>query len=359
MEAAEYPRPRPGTAGEGRLEFVQGVAVLHLRGEPAAMGRQQGELLGAQFRALRVHYLERFVHEGAQRAAAKLAAAGFQRFMPPDYVAELRALAAASGEDYVDVLLANTFLDSSRAMFCSVVIAKDEASRGGRLLFARNNDFPTFGVAHKASMLMVYHYTRAGRHSFVSVGWPGVVGVVSGMNDAGLCVATLVSLSRRGVTPGMPYCMMYRRILETCGTPQEALALVERTQRTSANNLAVAGPRGEPLVIEFSSDTVAARRPTKGLLLATNHFRSKAHVPQPQPIDRRFATLEALTQRHRGKIDVPSLKRMLHAVHQGRLTMQSMVFEPTTRRLHLSAGTLPSTAGRYVTIDCGRLMTAK
>ena len=338
---------------------MQGVAVLHLRGEPAERGRQQGALLRKQFRVLRERYLERFVREGAQRTAARLAAMGFQQFMPPEYVAEMKALAAAAGEDYVGVLLANTFLDSSRALFCSVVIAGGEASRSGRLLFARNNDFPTFGVAHKASMLIVTHHTQPGRHSFVSIGWPGVVGVVSGMNDAGLCLATLVSLSRKGVSPGMPYCMMLRQILETCDTPQQALALVKRTRRTSANNLAVAAPKGQPLVIEYSSDKVVARRPVRGLLLATNHFRSKQHVPVPKPIDNRFATLQALTQRHRGSIDVPMLKRTLHAVNQGEMTMQSMIFEPTTRRIHLSVGTLPSTAGNYVTFDCTRLFGAK
>jgi hypothetical protein len=184
------------------------------------------------------------------------------------------------------------------------------------------------------------------------------VGVISGMNDAGLCAATLVSLSQRGVEPGMPYCLMYREILETCATPQDALALVKRTKRTSANNLAVAGPRGEPLVIEFAPQRVAARRPARGVLLA-NHFRSPVHTTAPKAIDGRFATLERLVGEQRGRIDVAALKGMLHAVHQGKITLQAMVFEPTERRLHLAIGALPATSGKYVTVDCARLLAAK
>ena len=357
--AAAYPPPRPATAGKGRLELLHGIPVLHLAGTPAEMGQQQGTLLGEQFRVLRQWYLKRFLGQGAQLEAAKLAAMGFQRFMPADMLAELKAIASASGEAYVNLLLANTFLDTSRAAFCSVVIARGQATRGGRVLFARNNDFPTLGIAHKASLLVVYHHAGRERHSFVSVGWPGMVGVISGMNDAGLCAATLVSLSQRGVQPGMPYCLMYREILETCATPQEALARVKRTKRTSANNLAVAGPRGEPLVIEFTPRRVVARRPTRGVLLATNHFRSPAHTAAPKPIDGRFATLQRLVAQHRGRIDVSALKDMLHAVHQGKITLQAMVFEPAERRLHLAIGALPATSGKYVTIDCARLLAAR
>lgn len=357
--AAEYPRPKPGRAGKGRLEYVQGIPVLHLYGSPAEMGRQQGTLLAEQFAVLREHYLERFVRDGAQAEAAKLAAMGFQKFMPPDYLAEMKALSAASGQPYVSVLLANTFLDSARVLWCSVAIVRGEASKGGRLLFARNNDFPTFGIAHQASQLTVYHHAEPGRHSFVAIGWPGMVGVISGMNDAGLCAATLVSLTQRGVQPGMPYTLMYRQVLERCTTPQQALELVKLTQRTSANNLSLAAPGAEPLVIEFSPQKVAARRPIRDVLLCTNHFRSPVHIAKPWPVYGRYPKLAQLSEQHYGKIDVAALKQMLHACNQGGMTLQAMVFEPAERRLHLSVGSLPATSGRYVIIECGKLMSAK
>lgn len=357
---ATYPKPQAGTAGKGRLEYVQGIPVLHLRGTPEEMGRQQGKLLGKQFAVLRELYLKRFLGgAGTQLDAAKLAAMGFQQYVPKEYLDELKALAAASGEQYVDVLLANTFLDISRLTHCSVVIAHKSATRDGRLLFARNNDFLPLGIAHKASLVTVYHHAGPGRRPFVAIGWPGIVGVLSGTNDAGLCVATLVSLTQQGVQPGLPYCLMYRRVLELCATPDEAVALVERTRRTSANNLAVAGPRGEPVVIEFSPQRVAVRRPIRDVLLCTNHFRSKAHTPEPKPVFWRFPRIEKLSQEHHGRIDVAACKLMLQACQMRDWTMQSMVFEPAERRVHLSVGRMPAASGPYVILDCKRLLAGK
>jgi len=270
----------------------------------------------------------------------------------------MKGLADASEVDLAGVIFGNTFTDSFRAIFCSVVVARGEATADGRVLFARNLDFPSLGILHKATVVTVYRHTAKGRHGFVSVGWPGAVGVVSGMNDAGLCLATLVSLSERGVTPGMPYAMKYRTILEQCSTPAEAVALLKRTPRTSANNLAVASPDAEPLVIEFTPAKVAVRRPVRGVVMATNHFRSPEMPAGTRPVCRRYATLEEQVA-ERGKLDAPALQRMLHTVNQGNMTLQSMVFEPAARKLHLAIGPLPATAGRYVTLDCAKLLAAE
>jgi hypothetical protein len=357
-EPPEYPPHQAGRAGQARLEYVHGIPVLHLRGEPGDLGREQGQLLAPQIRALRAGYLERFL-DPQERAAMGLAALGLAPHMPPEHVAEIHALADAAGERYVDALLANTFLDLMRVAFCSVVITRERPD--GPWLFARNNDFPTLGIAHRASLLLVVHQVRPGRRSFVAVGWPGLIGVISGINDAGLCVATLVSQSASGVEPGMPYPLLYRQVLERCATPQEALALIQATRRASANNLAVAGPAGEPLVIEFSPRAVAARRPEGGILLATNHFRAPELARAGEPACPRYARLRQLAGEHRGPWDIPTLQAMLRAVQVAGApdepsTLQAMVFEPAARRLHLAIGHLPAPEGRFVTIDCARLL---
>jgi len=356
-EATEYPPPKAAQAGKGRLEVVGGIPILHLCGTPEEMGRQQGLLLGKQFAILRDVYLERFFPGAVERGGALVFGLGMVKFMPLDYVEEMKGLAEASGVSRADVIFGNTFADTARAVFCSVAIASGEATSDGRLLFARNLDFPSLDILHKATVVTVYHQAREGRRSFLSVGWPGAVGVVSGMNDAGLCLATLVSMSQKGVQPGLPFAMMYRQVLERCATPQEALELVRRTPRTSANNLALAAPDHEPLVIEYTPAKVAVRRPTRGVLLATNHFRCPELAPGAKPPCPRYATLDERTAA--GKLDVASLKKLLHAVNQGDMTLQSMVFEPAARRLHLATGVLPASSGKYVTLDCAKLLSGK
>lgn len=323
------------------------------------MGRQQGLLLGPQIAALRKAYLEGFFPGAVERAGALAFGLTLVPHMPAACAAELKGMADTSGVDLPGLIFANTFADAARAIFCSVVVASGKATADGRTLFARNLDFPSLGLLHKTSVVVVCHQTAKGRRPFVAVGWPGLVGVVSGMNDAGLCVATLVSISRKGVAPGMPFAMMHREVLEQCATPEDALALVKRTRRTSANNLVVAAPDAEPLTIEFTSDSVAARRAKDGLLLATNHFRCPELAPTPNPSCDRFETLDRETSAQRGRLGLDALKKLLHAVYQDDMTVQSMLFEPAARKLHLATGRLPASAGRYVTLDCRELLAAK
>ncbi|NQT87525.1 hypothetical protein HQ560_12220 [bacterium] len=348
----------PAAMAGGRVENVSGIPVLHLTGTPAEMGAQQGTLFKKRFGVLRREYLNKFIQGAGMRTALVLAGMAFQGFMPKAYIEEMQALAAEAGETYQTVVIANTFLDTLRVFRCSVFIAEGKAAREGRLLFARNNDFPSLGIAHKSTVLTVYHHA-APRHSFISVGWPGIIGVITGMNDLGLTVATLVSTSSAPMQPGLPSFMMYRRILEECATPDQALALVRATTRTSANNLAVAAPGAEPLIIEFDAKQVAARRPDRGILMATNHFRSPVHTARPLPHDSRWHTLTRLAGKLRGRADLRSLVDVLRAVQQRTLTIQSMIFEPETQRLHVAVGRIPAASGPYVTLDCKRLFAGK
>ncbi len=353
-----YPRPKPQVSGKGWLDVRDGLPVVHLVGGPGERGGQHGRLLGPQARALTERYLGAFTPDVSHRAGALGLALSLAPFVPADYATEMNALAEAAGLGFHDALLGNAFPDISRAVCCSIVVATGRASRGGHLLMARNLDFPTMGLLEKASVVFVYHLERP-RHSFVAVGWPGMVGVLSGMNDSGLCLATAMVFAVPGMKPGMPYAMMYRRILEGCETPAQAVEVVRRTRRTTANNLVVAAPGHVPLVVEFTPEKVAVRRASDDLLRVTNHFRSPEMTEKPEPGDDRYDKLVRLTAQARGSLDAKALERILHAVNQGELTCQAMVFDPGAMRLEVATGRTPATTARYVALDCRKLFAAE
>src|SRR5438270_234554 len=90
---------------------------------------------------------------------------------------------------------------------------------GGRPLagLGLSRDYPTLGAAHQYGLVTVYR--PAGKRAFASVGFPGLVGCLSGINDAGLSVAILeVFQARAGIRRldrnGTPYALCYRRLLE-------------------------------------------------------------------------------------------------------------------------------------------------
>ena len=48
----------------------------------------------------------------------------------------------------------------------------------------------------------------------------------------------------------------------------------------------------------------------------------------------RLNTLTARSQ----KLDIPDVQKALHSVHQGEMTLQTMIFEPKSLRLHVAMG---------------------
>jgi predicted choloylglycine hydrolase len=228
-------------------------------------------------------------------------------------------------------------------------------------LLGRNLDYPSLGYAHEYSLVTVYRPDGA-RHAFASVGFPGLVGCLSGMNDAGLSLAILeVFQARIGVRrldrSGMPYALCYRRILDECATVAEARALLERMGRTTITNLALAD-RASVAVLEVTPGRVMVRPAQRGACVCTNHFCSPDLEPYlPLNVYKtfdRFAVLR-LAARGAGRLGVADLHAALHAARHHRETLQTMVFEPATLCVHLRLGRVPATAGELRTLELGPL----
>src|SRR6202022_3951662 len=105
---------------------------------------------------------------------------------------------------------------------------------------------------------------------------PGLVGCLSGMNDAGLALAVLevfqVRIPKKWFSAdGTPYALCYRRLLEECATIAEAKDLLTRMKRTTTTNLVVTDRQGIA-VFEITPDYVVVRQPQQGTCVCTNHF---------------------------------------------------------------------------------------
>jgi hypothetical protein len=353
--ASEFPGPAflPRSVPQGALSVEAGIPVLQVAGSPEAMGRAAGTLVGEQVRFLTTHYLDVVIPPPLRPMALRMARA-MEPYIPQRYLEELAALAEAAGETREHVFLAATFLDLYRMLACSafaaVLPATGEGSASSGLL-ARNLDFATLSVAQHYSLVAVYH--PQGFHSFLSVAWPGLPGVVSGMNEAGLTLVMLeVDDPDRGLA-GIPYQLLYRRVLEECETVAEAEELIRLSPRTVANNVLLLDGKGEAAVLEVSRSLVTRRGPEGGLLWATNHFRARGALNGFTCW--RYETLGRELGRRRGHLGVSQAAELLGMVNEGALTMQSMVFLPGSMKLHLAFGEPPATSGRYVELDARAL----
>lgn len=357
MTTFQYPE---GTAHGGRLGYHGPIPVLTVGGTPEQVGRQVGELalrpaarlldypldyLRSQFR---VPLLPRLLWALLRRKCRRLYAN-----VPAAYQAELAGVTAAC-PDRGRLVPANTLFDMShlgiRPLFgCSSLVVPPHRSAAGGVLVGRNLDFFPLGYLHDFSLVTSYRPT-SGRLGFASLGFPGLVGCFSGMNEAGLCLVrheVLAPRVRRTFDPsGMPFAVALRGVMEACQTAAEAAAHLNRVRHATVNIVVLADP-GSARILELTPDGVFEQEVKGELAGCSNHFQHSETAARRQAnlyhtLDR-LAVLRKFASGAAPELTVADVWGALGQVHQGELTIQSMVFDPSGRVVHLSFGRGPTT----------------
>lgn len=339
------------------LRYVDKIPVLTLSGSPEEMGTQQTALAvdpAKDAYTFPRRFLKRMGVGDAGWFLVKSASRTVLQNGSKRHRAELNQILAKTLVDKDSVSVANAFLEIRRLGGCSALIVEDDRTAIDGPMFGRNFDFPSLGLLQKFSLITAYRLKD--RHSFVSIGFPGLVGVISGMNDKGLAIATLdVYQSKDGSAKfnpkGVPLTWTYRRILEECETVEQTFALLKKTERTTWMNLAVCDKQ-HGAVFELTPENVVMRIPTASIISCTNHFRT----PELAVLKggRRFKALEA--SRDVPKIGLKEMSRRLHATQQSGWTIQTMIFEPKAGRIHVALGDGPTSNKPLTTLDVGQLL---
>src|SRR5262245_23208262 len=190
LKADEPFRYPEGAHGTGSLRYVGTIPVLTVAGTPEEIGTAAGTLARPAADGLYGYFdtlLKKTKLDLMWPWLERTAEGMLERF-PPDYRAELEAAIKASGIDRSKVLVGNCLWDIKKLGCSALYVAPRRSATGGPLL-GRNFDSPTFGVLNRYPLVTVYRPT--GKHAFASVILPGLIGCVSGMNGAGLCLAVL------------------------------------------------------------------------------------------------------------------------------------------------------------------------
>jgi len=307
-----------------RLQAHDGFLLVELEGGPYERGRQHGTLLRPQVRLFRDRLYGDLVFKRGKSLGAVFTgvlygiAARMHPYIPRELREEMRGVADGAGVSYRDVLLFNTFDDVMHGLIqlnpvltpimnhrfvapilgrlaCSSFVVGGSRTTSGGPLHGRNMDYylsdgfvdPDAVVPGILRGHVVVFVVRPSRgRPFVSVAWPGYVGVVTGMNRDGLSLACLTSTVPRETTNGIPLPLLYRLMAQYSGSLDEAEWLVRGARRTIGNNLTLAcgsptadarpSQGSDGRLLEFTSERVAQVRPREGVVLATNHFQHPA-----------------------------------------------------------------------------------
>lgn len=270
-------------------------------------------------------------------------------------------------------------LEHSPMLGCTALAAARGATTNGHLVLGRNFDFegPELFDREKA----VLFFKPQGRLGFVSVAWSGMMGVVTGLNQAGIYVSVNALRSDDKSEAGVPVELLLREVLESAHSLDEALAIIrDRPVLVPDLYLIGDGQSGEAAVVERSPSRFVVRRmpkegPAADVLTVANHGlspefagdRESARLRDELTSGARQARADELVLKNRGRIDPAAMLAVLRDKRgpgdtelglgnrntlDALIATHSVVVDATERVLWVGVG--PHALGRYVAYDLKR-----
>ena len=216
----------------GKLEWAEGLRVVTLHGSPEEIGKAHGELLAVEANrcvdsVLHVVGAVETIRGGVWfRKKLDDAAARLAPHIPKRHLRETEALAASLHLDPRLVAVVNVFPE---LFHCSGFAVSGTATTDGTLYHGRVLDYMTeIGLQDAAAAFVV---APEGQIPFVTIGYAGFIGSVSGMNAQGISLGEMGGRGE-GQWDGVPMATLMRRAMEECTTLDEVMTLWTDSPRT-------------------------------------------------------------------------------------------------------------------------------
>jgi hypothetical protein len=280
---------------------------------------------------------------------------------------------------------------------CQGLAVRGSATPDGEVRLAHHFTLLDSNVSHKHTVL--FEHQPDDGPAFAVVGWAGLVGGFSGMNADGLTFLVNHSdtldnplvgqvkaraMFAKLLSTGTPIGIKGRILVEQAATVPEALALLAAEENTYGWNLLLGDRTGELAAVELDGNLL--KQPEGGFQTFTpedgvgnvgpDDLRQGTHFQVNVPdIDTRilvfdiqpqydwssfyyrslrafFILGEEIRSRY-GRLDTPGLIEVLRHpdLVDTRESMNAVVFEPQSRRLHYAMGQVPATDSEFVEFD--------
>jgi isopenicillin-N N-acyltransferase like protein len=269
------------------------ILQVGLSGSPEVIGFGHARLLYPHMVENEGVLLQRFQDQVPARIArtllldlAQLRYHDVDREMSPERLREIAAGASAFQPDpFADVfptfqrfVYLNALYDISLSfegsplIGCTTFTFDGHATSDGSGLLARAFDFEVDDVFDRRKA--VFLVREEGKIPFASVAWPGLVGVVSGMNLEGLAVVVHGGRAGEPRTSGEPVVHALRRVLSEARTSEEAARLLAARSPMVSHIVIVTDARGHSIAIERAPGVADTARALPERAATTNHFEA-------------------------------------------------------------------------------------
>ncbi len=382
--------------GTSSLAWAGGIATLRTSGGPHAIGAAHGRLLapwlspivaaaapsiaetvpvegviGGLTHGIRLAWRWRFIDDGliepdrqmvaglTRGAAASGVTLGYEPVLRGQAVLDVGAPSPRSGEAEQHVIAH------------SLTLVGAQAQAPARIWIGRTVALPGLDDGGDSAIPVVTIARPEGQLAWASVGWPSLLGVVTGINAEG--IAVMVDPARtsdvRVTRMARPVSQLARTVLEQARTLDEAIKLIERTPTLgSAVIVVIDGTSGKWVQIERTPSKAIVERnpksPALGDVLTTNALsgdpendRARRMLPTQGRVERAakllrapladVAAMAAILRDARGPDDSPRPAGHRGVIDDGR-AVQAVILDPAALALWVAD---PRAAGRMRAFD--------
>ncbi len=187
-------------------------------------------------------------------------------------------------EPYVRMLYAHGAHDIGHALQdlmlvgCTSFAAWGDKTTNGQLLIGRNFDFNVGDDFAKEKVVTFMNPSKG--HKFMTYGWAGMIGALSGMNAAGLTVTINAGKSKIPLSAKTPISILTREILQYASTIEEAIAIAKKRSVFVSESIMVASAKDKKVVlIEVAPDNFGVYEvENTNQLVCSNHFQSTVYA---------------------------------------------------------------------------------
>ncbi|WP_405206184.1 C45 family autoproteolytic acyltransferase/hydolase [Aquimarina sp. LLG6339-5] len=276
----------------------QGLWEMYLEGKPLERGVAAGslsrELIKIQEDAFIGKITELIPSESYLKFLSKIVAWYNRKLhlnVPEEYKTEIYGVSRYASNDYNDfaepyvrMLYAHGAHDIGHALQdlmlvgCTSFAAWDDKTVDGKLLIGRNFDFYA-GDDFSKEKLVTFMNPSDG-YKFMTYGWAGMMGALSGMNEEGLTVTINAGKSKIPLIAKTPISILTREILQYASTIDEAIEIAKKREVFVSESIMIGSAKDKrAALIEVSPDNFGVYNvPNTNQLICSNHFQSDSYT---------------------------------------------------------------------------------
>ena len=297
----EHPAPDFYRIGPNWLKKSStGLWEMYLEGKPCKRGvingRLSSNLIAIQEKAF-IDQIRGMIPSGFYLRFLKYFIYWFNRdldhYLTDEYKLEIYGISQSAsdqfsfiGSNYQRILNYHSAHDIGHALQdyslvgCTSFGVWGDKSKDHSMIIGRNFDFYV-GDEFAENKIICFEKPDKG-YGFMMVTWGGMIGTVSGMNEAGLTVTINAAKSKIPTSARTPISIVAREILQYASTISEAWAIATKRETFVSESLLIGSAKDKhAAIIEKSPFNIALVNPGNNWIACANHFQSAEFAKDP------------------------------------------------------------------------------